>query len=120
MNLLTFKTHIKSFPDGTMFNYGISYPFSWRGSYDEVAFSIIREPMSKKDVLERIETAYSDVFHGWKGGEYEYSDDTIVNFEQGSGSYSDGDYVEKMISAVICSTEEISQEETLVKLVFIK
>jgi len=57
MELKEFKQHIESFPKGTKFSYGISKPFSWRGSYDEVAFSIIENEISREDILKnRIST----------------------------------------------------------------
>ena len=46
MELKNLKDYISSFPNETVFKYGISKPFSWRGSYDEVAFSI-ETPMTR-------------------------------------------------------------------------
>lgn len=119
MNLIDFKKHIESFDNGTEFKYGISEPFSWRGSYDEVAFSIVEEPMTKEAILENIEKAYTEKFYGYKGGEYRYSDYTTVNFEEeGSSNYSDGGYCSEMIAKLECRMPFKSQEERLVKLAF--
>lgn len=119
MELKEFKQHIESFPKGTKFSYGISKPFSWRGSYDEVAFSIIENKMSREDILKNIELAYTETFYGYKGGTYKYEDYTTVNFEEeGSRNYSDGKYVAEMIAKIENSEEYRSQEERLVKLAF--
>jgi len=119
MNLIDFKKHIESFDNGTEFKYGISKPFSWRGSYDEVAFSIIEEPMTKEAIFENIEKAYTEQFHGYKGGEYRYSDYTTINFEEeGSLNYSNGGYCSEMIAKLECSMPFKSQAERLVKLAF--
>lgn len=119
MNLSDFKQHISSFPKGTQFNFGVTKPFSWRGSYDEVAFSIIESPMTKEDILTNIELAYTETFYGYKGGEYTYSDYTTVNFEEeGSRNYSDGRYVAEMIAKIENTDTYKSQEDRLVKLAF--
>lgn len=116
MHLSDLKQHILSFPDGTQFKYGLSQPFSWRGSYDEVAFSIKESSMSKEEVLANIELAYTEKFLGYKGGEYKYNDRTPVNFEEeGHHNYSGGSYTDQMISRI---EECRSQEERLVKLAF--
>ncbi len=114
-----FKKHISGFPNGTQFNFGITKPFSWRGSYDEVAFSIVESPMSKEDILANIELAYTETFYGYKGGEYKYDDYTTVNFEEeGSRNYSAGRYVAQIIAKIEQKEEYRSQEDRLVKLAF--
>jgi len=114
MTLLELRDHISSFPEGTMFNYGLSAPFSWRGSYDEVAFSIIHERTKRENILANIEAAYVG-----KGGEYTYEDYTTVNFEEeGSRNYSDGRYVAEMIASIEGVESFNSQEERLVKIAF--
>lgn len=118
MELIDFKNHIQSFPDGTLFKYGISKPFSWRGSYDEVAFSIIEKPMLKEDILANIQLAYDEWFSGYKGGEYKYHDSTNVHFESGIGSWSDGEYAAEIIAKIEDAPLYKSQEERLVKITF--
>ena len=119
MELKDFKQHISNFPKGIEFNYGISKPFSWRGSYGEVAFSIVEYPMTREEILANIELAYTETFYGYKGGEYQYSDYTIVNFEEeGSRNYSNGGYTDQMIAKIENSEEYRSQEERLIKLAF--
>lgn len=119
MNLQDFKQHISNFPNGTQFKFGITEPFSWRGSYDEVAFSIVESPMSKEDILKNIERAYSETFYGYKGGEYQYDDDTNVNFEEyGSRNYTSGRYVAEMIAKIENADTYQSQEERLIKIAF--
>lgn len=80
-------------------DYGVSEPFSWRGSYDEVAFRIERN-VSKKECLDRIFKALNDKFYGYKGGEFYFNEHTPVNFESSSDSYSDGEYREEIITEV--------------------
>lgn len=119
MTLKEFREHIESFPSGTIFRYGISNPFSWRGSYDEVAFSIEEVQMSRQEILDRINLAYMNEFKGYKGGTYRYSDGTPVNFEEGGYSdYSGGLYVSEMISRIDGSEIYKTQEERLVKIAF--
>jgi hypothetical protein len=119
MQLKQFKDHIESFVSGHVFDYGISKPFSWRGSYDEVAFSITEDTMTKEEVLENINLAYTEIFHGYKGGEYQYSDYTDVNFEEeGSRNYSCGHYVAEMISKIEGKDPYESQEDRLIKIAF--
>jgi len=124
MKLKDFKNHIESFDNGTVFKNGISNPFSWRGSYDEVAFSIIQEPMTKEDILVIIKRAYSRVFLGYKGGSYRYEDYTNIHFEkEGNRNYSDGLYAAEMISKLENSdlsynAELFKKQEKLVMLAF--
>ena len=103
MNLKQLKEMYDSIPDETILEYGITDVFSWRGSYDEVAFSIGETVYAKfgKDCINR---AYTELFYGYKGGEYMYSDSTPVNFEAGEGRYSDGDYREEVICDMIKDT----------------
>ena len=118
MQLLDFKQHISSFPNGTQFNFGISQPFSWRGVYAEVAFEMLEQPMTKEEILANIELAYTETFRGYKGGEYRYSDHTDIHFETDRGSWTDGDYVSRWIDKFEVKEEYQSQEDRLVKLAF--
>ncbi len=105
MNLKEFKNEILALHPDTKMVFSISSPFSWRGSYDEVCFSIIDEPTSANDILEKIEEAYDrNGFEGWKGGTYKYDDYTQVHFEDTQGGYTAGEYCTEKI-------EEYSQEE---------
>ena len=104
MNLKEFKTIIENFNPDVQMIFSISEPFSWRGSYNEVCFSIVDVPTPVQDILNKIDEAYKGIFQGWKGGEYKYDDFTQVNFEANYSDYTDGDYCTKMI-------ERYSQEE---------
>jgi hypothetical protein len=117
MTLKDFKDYIESFPKKTEFKYGISKPFSWRGSYDEVAFEIVEYPMVKEQVLEHIELAYTETFNGYKGGDFVYGDNTTVNFEESYFHCSGGEYTLRMIQ-LIEGVEKVEQEKKLVKLAF--
>lgn len=118
MNLGELKKYIKSFPDGTRFEYSLSDPFSWRGSYDEVAFSIEEVSATKEELLEKITKAFTQEFCGYKGGDYRYNGQTPVNFEADESSYSDGGYVEDQISKILDLSLVSSPEERLIKLAF--
>ena len=118
MNLGQFEQHIKSFPEGTIFKYGISEPFSWRGVYAEVAFQMLEESMTREQILERIQEAYNGIFVGYKGGEYRYCETTDVNFECDYGRYTDGGYTSQWIAKLEETEPYQSQEERLVKLAF--
>lgn len=95
---------------------GISEPFSWRGSYDEVAFSIIKN-VTVKECLDNIEKAFTETFYGYKGGEYKYFDKTPVNFESDSGRYSGGSYAEYVIDEYFYE-ESSSVESKLANCIF--
>lgn len=97
MTLSEFRELIEAVPDHVNLSIGISYPFSWRGDYQEVAFSFEHKPMSKAEYLKRIDAAKNGTFEGYKGGEYEYDDDTHVNFEEDIKNWSDGDYLVKTL-----------------------
>lgn len=119
MRLKEFKDYISSFPDETQFAHSISKPFSWRGSYDEVAFDLhVYQNMSKEEILKRIELAYTELFYGYKGGEYRYCGFTRVNFEEDTSAYTDGGYVGDLIAKVEDDSAFRSQEERLIKTAF--
>ena len=119
MELKDFKQHISNFPKGTVFPYGITQPFSWRGRNDEVAFSILETPTTREDILANIELCYTETFYGYKGGEYQYGDHTDVNFEEeGSRNYSDGRYTAEMIAKIENASAYKSNEDRLVALAF--
>lgn len=119
MNLGEFKKHIESFPKGYIFNNSLSNPFSWRGSYSEVAFDIaLNKEQSKEEALEMIDEAYTSEFRGYKGGIYTYNDYTEVYFEYDYGSYTDGGHTARLLSQIEDEEEYISQEMRLVKKAF--
>lgn len=93
MILEELKNRIESYPSEVM-DFCLSEPFSWRGSYDEVCFSLNTTETSKKDNLKMINKALKETFHGWKGGEYRYNKNTTVNFEESRNAYSDGYYLQ--------------------------
>ena len=92
MNLSELKNKIESYPGDTM-PFSLSFPFSWRGIYAEVCFSISTGEATKQDNLNIIEMAVMNEFEGYKGGLYRYDCSTNVNFEDSIREYSDGDYL---------------------------
>lgn len=119
MYLKEFKKYIQSFPDNHEFNCLLSKPFSWRGSYDEVAFDIdFTLKSSKEDILKNIELAYTEIFYGYKGGEFTYSDYTEVHFEEDNSKYTDGEYCIQLISELKEGKTYKDNEELLINLAF--
>ena len=118
MTLEEFKNQIERTEENKEFEYGISEPFSWRGSYDEVAFEILQQPMTREEILANIQKAYDETFYGYKGGEYRYQDYTPVNFEESYGRYTDGGYCAEMIAKIEGGEMHESQEARLVNLAF--
>ncbi len=118
MNLKELKDYFEEMPKGVVFKFELSDPFSWRGSYDEVCFSIAIGESNREKALKCINEAYEGVFVGWKGGEYQYNDFTPVNFETEEGSYSGGDYCRRLIEEIQDEPEFIDYEHKLVNLAF--
>ena len=118
MTLGEFKKYIESFPNDKVFPYGISYPFSWRGVYAEVAFKITEQSTTKAEILTNIQAALDETFIGWKGGEYHYNEDTDIHFESSEGRYTDGDYCLSMIAKITNRTAYRTPQEELVNLAF--
>ena len=77
MTLKEFKNFIKNKPDDYIFKTKLTNVFSWRGSYDEVAFSLSKEECTKQELLDIINKAYARTFYGYKGGEYSYDDEYL-------------------------------------------
>lgn len=117
MTLGEFQDYISSYPDGTIFPFGVSAPFSWRGDSMEVGFAMVDEPMAKQLVLEFIEQALTNWFDGWDGCDYMYFDHTPIHFEARAGQWT-SDYVAKWIARIEQAPVYVSQEERLVKLAF--
>ena len=116
MTLGQFKKYIQSLPNGRSFLFSISRPFSWRGVYSDVAFSLSNEPSAKEDVLAKIEVALTEVFEGYKGGDYRYNEFTEIHFERGHSGYTDGEYAKEFIEAN--GGEGYSLEEKAVRIAF--
>lgn len=118
MNLKELKSHFLSFPEGTIFKFGLSEPFSWRRVYAEVAFDVIKEETTREEILENIEGAYTKRFYGHKGGIYTYSDYTDIHFEKSSSDYTDGTYRLELLRSVNQDRVFGSPEEQLVETLF--
>lgn len=97
MTLKEFKDVIQKAPKNFIFPIGVSEPFSWRGYYSDVAFTVVEESMSKETILERIKMAYKNEYRGYKGGIYKYNDNTPVHFEMSQSTFSDGEYIESFL-----------------------
>lgn len=110
------KKHIEDFEEGHLFDFTLSEPFSWRGDYSEVAFSIKKEQSTKESLLELINTALTGEYYGYKGGLYKFDENTFVNFEDSPRSWSDGGYVLSKLEELDC--EHLDPEEKLIKLAF--
>ena len=118
MDLIELKEFFESKKGGEMFNFGLSHPFSWRGVYAEVAFSITKGKTSREDILANINKAYSGTFTGYKGGEFSYDDHTPVNFEEDNSRWTDGGYCARLIAKIECGRLYESQEAKLIDIAF--
>lgn len=118
LTLKKLRIWVENLPEDTVCLYALSSPFSWRGSYDEVAFSVDRCDTSREKLLDSIWQAYNLTFTGWKGGEFKYSDDTPVHFEKDCSEYSDGIYCAEKIASIEVDEVFLSQEERLMKKAF--
>lgn len=119
MTLGKLKTHFEQMESGKVLNYKLSDPFSWRGIYAECAFEILKNQSTREENLEQIEKAFTQSFHGYKGGDYRYSSYTEIHFENDYGSYTDGGYSKNLIEEIKEEKEYVSVEEELVNLIFI-
>ena len=72
--------------------------FSWRGIYEDVAFVPSKEG-SKEESLKLMDLALSEIFEGWKGGEYAYNESTDVHFETEPRGCSDMALYELLLNA---------------------
>lgn len=120
MTLKELKDYIESFENERVFDFGLSEPFSWRGSYDEVAFAVLEEKMTKEELLMYIDLAYTTIHYGYKGGEYRYADFTPVNFEADYGMYTGGGYCKRWIEKIKDEKIPFDRETELVELIFPK
>lgn len=63
--------------------------FSWRGAYEDVAFTIAIDQGSKEESLNLISKALTNGFRGYHGGTFRYTLDTNVHFERSSSAFED-------------------------------
>lgn len=80
-----FYNILKSYHDDEM-PFKIYDVYSWRGIYDQVAFSVELSSSTKKENLEFVEKALTWDFYGYKGGEYEYWMSTPIHFDTDYGN----------------------------------
>lgn len=62
--------------------------FSWRGNYNEVAFTVSTNGTIVES-LSLIDKALNEKFDGYKGGEYSYDNETNVHFEKDDSTIND-------------------------------
>lgn len=117
MTLGQLKKYIESFAPGTVFEYNLSEPFSWRGDYSEVAFSISNEKSTREDLLKKIKSALTGTFYGYKGGEYRFQEYTDIHFEESGSDWTDGRYCAEKLKQVT-GVGESTIEATLIKAAF--
>lgn len=106
MNIATLIAALTAYPDRThVAPFGFEGAHSWRGSYDEIAFSR-SGPRQIRDMLADAIAVDGATFRGWKGGEYTMSHRTWVHLATpGSSQDADGTefdvFVERMIGATM-------------------
>ena len=118
MTLEFIKNYFERFPKETKFNIALSDPFSWRGVYAEVAFSIIEKESTAGDNLKMINEALTKTFMGWKGGEFIYPLFTDVHFEAEHGAWTDGGYVSEWIAKIEGQKPSQDNETRLINIGF--
>jgi hypothetical protein len=89
----------RNLDESHIFSFGITEVFSWRGIYAQPAFRI-EENVSLKQINDVLDNAYADHFEGYKGGEFSYDEDSVVNFEMDYGAYTDGGYANTVIAKI--------------------
>lgn len=119
MNLQKLKNHFEKSENGVVFDFKLSEPFSWRGIYSEVAFTLLDEQSTKEDNLYMINKALNKKFTGYKGGEYYYNGSTEVHFESSPRGYTDGGYTKDKINE-ITGYDYSDQDMKLVEIAFKK
>lgn len=102
---MTIKELKNYFEDTANLKFYLTDVFSWRGAYDEVAFTPSKQG-SRKESLALIERALTEVFQGWKGGHYVYDETTEVHFEREPGIYSEG-----ALYSVLLFDEDLEKED---------
>lgn len=71
---------------------------SWRGVYAESCIFIDMNGESYlSEMLPFLARLKIGEHYGYKGGTYEYNDDTPLNFEPESSVWSDGDFFQQML-----------------------
>lgn len=103
MTLRELYNKIKSFQSEetgqeTMIPFCLEDVFSWRGIYAEPCFSLSTRETTIGDNLKMINAAVTEVFTGYKGGDFIYTWNSPVNFEAEDSNYTDGEYIQRFIS----------------------
>lgn len=85
MTILDLKTYFETTDNPKFF---IEDVFSWRGCYDEVAFKPTLTG-TREESLKQINLALTEIFDGWKGGEFSYNEYTTIHFENAERNCND-------------------------------
>lgn len=85
MTILDLKNYFENTKNPKFF---IENVFSWRGSYDEVAFTPTLTG-TREESLKQINLALTEIFYGWKGGEFTYNEYTTIHFENAKSDSND-------------------------------
>lgn len=74
---------------------------SWRGSYNEPCLFIVKDNSSSithQELEEARQALLTNTFHGYKGGEYQYNENSWVYIEESRSAYSDGKHLKDLVS----------------------
>lgn len=74
---------------------------SWRGSYNEPCLFIVEDSSSSithKELEEARQSLLTNAFGGYKGGEYQYDEDSRVYVEESRKDFSDGRHLKSLLS----------------------
>jgi hypothetical protein len=62
--------------------HGFKNPHSYRGMYDCASVEVADHEVKVSSMIETCRELLSETFFGWKGGEYEYNEDTSLFFAE--------------------------------------
>lgn len=72
---------------------------SWRGVYSEACLFVNMDGESYlEDFIPFLQRLKNEEHYGYKGGEYTYDNNTLLNFEPEESVWSDGDTFQQMLS----------------------
>lgn len=90
MNLGELRAIVDTWTDEDfVFSNAFRRPHSYRGRYDELAFSPENASETVRSIKEYVDRAESDLFTGWKGGEFTYDESTPVHLTWEGNSYDE-------------------------------
>jgi hypothetical protein len=110
MNLGEYIEILERYPRDKIVPLGLGNPHSWRGSYDELSFSPVRNT-TVGAMLDAARSAIGATYTGWKGGDYTMSETTTINIEAREGSWSDNGFALRLLFDLMLGEAQPSGEK---------